>query len=422
MKPSLGNSVPVPFDREGPYNINESWRRILEGEKRKRLTDNRPIYLDCQATTPVDPRVLEEMTPTFTEAFGNAASKHHRYGWEASKLVETARARIAGLIGCSSKEILFTSGATESNNLALKGSAERLRDKGNHLISVATEHKAILDPLAHLAKMGFEVTLLPVSSEGLIDLGDLESAIRPSTILVSIMAANNEIGTLQPLEQIGAICKEREVLFHTDAAQAVGKIPLDVEAMKIDLLSLSGHKIYGPKGIGALYVRRRNPTVRLTAQMDGGGHERGMRSGTLNVPGIVGMGKACEICRDEMKEEEDRLVKLRESLMDRILEGLSGVRLNGHPTERLPGNLNLSFEGIEAEDLLAKLPDLALSTGSACTTASLEPSHVLKALGLSEEEIQGSIRIGLGRMTTLEEVEQAGRMIVEAVSAMRDGG
>ncbi len=383
------------------------------------VNEDRPIYLDYQSTTPVDSRVFREMLPTFSEKFGNAASKGHVYGWESAKLVEAGRFRIADLLGCTSKEILFTSGATESNNLALKGVAEKYRDKGNHFISVVTEHKAILDPLSRLSERGSEVTLLGVNSEGTVDLEELESALRPTTLLVSIMAVNNEIGTLAPLEEIGALCRKHDVLFHTDAAQAVGKIPIHVDKMKIDLLSLSGHKVYATKGVGALYVRRRSPTVRLASQMDGGGHERGMRSGTLNVPGIVALGKASELCQWEMGKESLRIQFLSDNLFQRIQSDLSGVQLNGHSANRLPGNLNLRFKGIDAEDLLTQLPDIAMSTGSACTTASLEPSHVLKALGLSEEAIRSSIRISLGRFTTDEEIDRAGVRIVEAVRELR---
>lgn len=378
-----------------------------------------PIYLDHQATTPVDPRVLEEMLPCFTEVYGNAASKHHAHGWEAAKLVDRARERVASLIGCDPREILFTSGATESNNLALKGMAESLRDRGNHLISVVTEHKAILDPLRSLAARGFETTLLPVDGEGRIDLDLLESVIRPTTILVSVMAANNEIGTLHPLEEIGGVCSRRGVCLHTDAAQAAGKIPIRVDDMGVGLLSLSGHKMYGPKGVGALYVRRGKGGLRPAPQMEGGGHERGLRSGTLNTPGIVGFGKACEISEESMQEEGARLRDMANRLLARLRENLEGVRLNGPEDDRLPGNLNVSFPGIEAEKLLGRLPRLALSTGSACTTASLEPSHVLRAIGLSDAEAAGSLRIGMGRFTTEAQVEAAADDLVNAVRELR---
>ena len=379
-----------------------------------------PIYLDYQATTPLDERVLEAMLPYFRDKFGNAASRNHAFGWEAEKAVENARAQIAALIGAESKEIVFTSGATEANNLALKGIAEMYREKGRHLISAPTEHKAVLDPLKRIEQDGGSVTLLPVDKFGQVKASDLEQALRPDTVLVSLMAANNEIGTLHPLAAIGKVCKARGVLFHTDATQGVGKIPIDVEALGIDLLSLSGHKIYGPKGIGALYVRRRNPRVRVSPQIDGGGHERGMRSGTLNVPGIVGLGMACELARIELDAETLRLTGLRERLWAKLRTGLDEIHLNGHPTERLPGNLNVSFAYVEGEGLMMGMSDLAVSSGSACTSASLEPSYVLKAIGVGDDLAHTSIRFGIGRFTTEAEVDFAAERVVTAVKRLRD--
>ncbi|MBM4016128.1 MAG: IscS subfamily cysteine desulfurase [Planctomycetes bacterium] len=378
-----------------------------------------PIYLDYQATTPLDERVLEAMLPYFREKFGNSASRNHAYGWEAEKAVDQARAQVAGLVGGDAKEIVFTSGATEANNLAIKGVAEMYREKGRHLISAPTEHKAVLDPLKRLEQEGCEVTLLPVDRYGAIRLEELARAIRPDTVLVSLMAANNEIGTLHPLAAIGKLCKERGVLFHTDATQGVGKIPLDVDAMGIDLLSLSGHKVYGPKGVGALYVRRRNPRVRLSPQLDGGGHERGMRSGTLNVPGIVGLGCACALARAELASETVRLTALRERLWSQLRAGLDEIHLNGHPTERLPGNLNVSFAYVEGEGLMMGMSELAVSSGSACTSASLEPSYVLKAIGVGDDLAHTSIRFGIGRFTTEAEVDFAAQRVVAAVQRLR---
>ncbi|HZV04312.1 MAG TPA: IscS subfamily cysteine desulfurase [Gemmataceae bacterium] len=377
------------------------------------------IYLDNNATTRTDPRVVEAMLPYFTERYGNAASLTHTFGQEAEEAVEQARERVACLIGAHPREIVFTSGATESNNLALKGVAAMYRPQGDHFIAAATEHKAVLDPLRRLAREGFQITILPVDAYGQVSVEQVAQALTPRTVLVSVMAANNEIGTLQPIRALGRLCKERGVLFHTDAAQAAGKIPLNVEDMGIDLLSLSGHKIYGPKGVGALYVRRRDPRVRLEPQMDGGGQERGLRSGTSNVPGIVGLGVACELCREEMPSEAIRLTELRERLRRGIQEELSDVTLNGHPTERLPGNLNLSFAHIKGEALLMALRDVAVSSGSACTTASLEPSYVLKALGLDDELAHGSIRFGLGRFNTMEEVETVIQEVVRVVRYLR---
>ncbi len=364
-----------------------------------------PIYLDNHATTRVDPRVLDAMWPYFGEQYGNASSRHHVFGRAAEQAVETAREQVANLIGASPREIVFTSGATESNNLALKGVLARVGSPEAHVITGVTEHHAVLDPLARLERQGYRITRLPVDRYGCIDPAQVEAAFTEQTVLVSLMAANNEIGTLHPVEEIGRLCKRRGVLFHTDAAQAVGKIPLDVEAMGIDLLSLSGHKIYGPKGVGALYVRRRGPTVRLDALFDGGGHERGLRSGTLNVPGIVGLGAACALCAEELPVEAERLIRLRNRLRDGIIEGTEGVTLNGHPTQRLPGNLNLSFAWVRGEALLMGLRGVAVSSGAACTSANPEPSYVLRALGVDDELAQASLRFGLGRFTTAEEIE-----------------
>ncbi|MBI1917123.1 MAG: IscS subfamily cysteine desulfurase [Planctomycetes bacterium] len=379
-----------------------------------------PIYMDNNATTRCDPRVVEAMLPFFTEHFGNAASRNHSFGWFAEEAVDTAREQIAALIGASSKEIIFTSGATESNNLAIKGVAAMYKKKGNHLITQVTEHKAVIDPCKRLERDGYQVTFLPVDKYGQVSAQQVAEAMTDQTILVTLMAANNEIGTLQPIKEIGKLCKEKGVLFHTDAVQAAGKVPLDVEKMGIDLLSLSAHKIYGPKGQGALYVRRKNPRVRLDPIIDGGGHERGMRSGTLAVTNIVGLGMACELCRKEMVEEEKRLLHLREKLRKGILGRLDEVSLNGHPTERLPGNLNLSFAYVEGEGLMMGMKDVAVSSGSACTSASLEPSYVLKALGVGDDLAHSSIRFGLGRFNTEEEVDYVIDHVVEAVSKLRE--
>jgi len=380
-----------------------------------------PIYLDNHSTTPVDPRVLEAMLPYFTERFGNAASKSHAFGWEADAAVDTARAQVAKLIGADSpREIVFTSGATESDNLAIKGVAEAYRDRGNHIITCVTEHKAVLDSCKVLAKHGFDITYLPVGGDGLIDMQRLRDAITDKTILISIMAANNEIGTIQPIKEIGGLAEERKVLFHSDATQGVGKFPINVDDMGIDLLSLTAHKLYGPKGIGALYVRSTAPRVKLVSLIDGGGHERGMRSGTLNVPGIVGLGKACELSQKEMSAEAERLIALRERLKDAILMQLDEVQINGHAVQRLPGNLNLSFAYIEGESLLMGLKDIAVSTGSACTSASLEPSYVLKAIGLADELAYSAIRFGLGRFTTQEEIDYTVKRVVEEVRRLRE--
>lgn len=381
---------------------------------------NTPIYLDNHATTPMDPRVLESMMPYFGARFGNAASRNHSFGWEAEEAVEKARTQIAQLVGANKKEIVFTSGATESNNLALKGVAEMYAEKGNHIITAATEHKAVLDACKRLEKEGCKVTYLPVKADGLVDLDMLREAITDKTILVSIMYANNEIGVIQPMREIGAICKERGVLLHTDATQAVGKIPVNVIADNIDLLSFSGHKIYGPKGCGALYVRRKSPRVQLTAQMDGGGHERGMRSGTLNVPGIVGLGEACELCQNEMEAEGARLSALRDHLKKRIMSSLDEVYVNGSEEHRLPNNLNISFAYVEGESLLMGINDIAVSSGSACTSATLEPSYVLKALGAGDDLAHSSIRFGLGRFTTQDEVDYAADKIIQVVGKLRE--
>lgn len=365
-----------------------------------------PVYLDNNATTAVDPRVLDAMMPYFTEHFGNAASRNHSYGWSAEEAVEKARGQVADLIGASAKEIVLTSGATESNNIAVLGAAEMYKSKGNHIITCVTEHKAILDPCKHLEETGdYEVTWLGVDKYGQINLEELEKAITDKTILITIMHGNNEIGTLQPVEKIGALAKKHGVLFHTDATQTAGRLPIDVEKMGIDLLSLSGHKLYGPKGVGALYVRRRNPRVKLSPVIYGGGHERGMRSGTLNVPGIVGLGEACRLAQEEMPTEIPREIKLRQRLWDGLNKHLDALYLNGHPTERLPGNLNVSFAFVEGESLLMGVKDIAVSSGSACTSASLEPSYVLKALGVGEDLAHTSIRFGIGRFTTEEEID-----------------
>jgi len=379
-----------------------------------------PIYMDYHATTPVDPRVLDAMLPYLREKFGNAASRNHSFGWEAEEAVKKARKQIADLIGASPKEIIFTSGATESDNLAIKGVAEMYAERGNHIITVATEHKAVLDTTKKLQKQGFRITYLPVRPDGLIDLDQLRDAISDDTILISVMFANNEIGVIQPIREIGRIAREKGVLFHTDAVQAAGKLPINVDDDNIDLASLSAHKIYGPKGVGALYVRRRNPRVQLTAQMDGGGHERGMRSGTLNVPGIVGFGEACAICQQEMAEESKRLASLRDKLKDKLLSELDEVYINGSVEHRLPNNLNISFAYVEGESLLMGINDIAVSSGSACTSATLEPSYVLKALGAGDELAHSSIRFGLGRFNTEEEVDYVGNKVVEVVKKLRE--
>jgi cysteine desulfurase len=379
-----------------------------------------PIYMDNHATTPMDPRVLEEMLPYFMEKFGNAASRNHSFGWRAEEGTETARERIAKLIGATTKEIIFTSGATESDNLAIKGVAEMYREKGNHIITAVTEHKAVLDTCKRLEKYGYRVTYLPVQKDGLIDLDDLKRAMDDKTILVTIMAANNEIGVLQPVAEIGKLCHERGVIFHTDATQAIGKVPVDVIKQNIDLASISAHKMYGPKGVGALYVRRKNPRVQISAIIDGGGHERGMRSGTLNVPGIVGLGKACAIAQEEMPQESCKLAGLRNRLKDRIMNRLDEVYINGTMEHRLPGNLNISFAYVEGESLLMGINDIAVSSGSACTSATLEPSYVLKALGTGDDLAHSSIRFGIGRFNTEAEVDYVSDRVAETVERLRE--
>ena len=379
-----------------------------------------PIYMDNHATTPCDPRVFEAMAPYFTEIFGNAASRNHQFGWQAEEAVENGRKQVADLIGASAKEIIFTSGATESDNLAIKGVAEMYYEKGDHIITVVTEHKAVLDTCKKLEKRGFKVTYLPVASDGLISPDDVKNAVTDKTILVSVMLANNEIGVIQPIAEIGKLCKERGILFHTDATQGIGKIPFNVNRFNVDLVSISAHKMYGPKGVGALYVRRKNPRVTLVPMIDGGGHERGMRSGTLNVTGIVGLGKACEIAAAEMDHESAKILSLRRKLHKGLVDELPEVFLNGDETERLPGNLNVSFAYVEGESLLMGINDIAVSSGSACTSASLEPSYVLKALGVGEELAHSSIRFGLGRFNTEEEVDYALNRVTDAVNRLRD--
>ena len=378
-----------------------------------------PIYMDHNATTPCDPRVVDAMIPYFTNKFGNAASRNHKFGWEGEEAVDYAREQVAKLINADPKEIIFTSGATEADNLAIKGVFEMYKEKGNHIITAKTEHKAVLDACKHVEKLGAEVTYLSVKEDGLIDLAELEAAMKPTTILVSIMYANNEIGVIQPIKEISAIAKKHGALFFTDAVQAVGKTKVDVIADGIDLLAFTAHKMYGPKGVGALYVRRKNPRVKVTAQMDGGGHERGMRSGTLNVPGIVGFGKACEICIHEMESDAARIGKMRDHL-EKELMTLEESYLNGNKEHRLPHVANISFKYVEGEGLLMGVKDIALSSGSACTSASLEPSYVLKALGLDDELAHSSLRFGLGRFTTDEEVDFTINQVKEAVTKLRD--
>ncbi|ARS35930.1 IscS subfamily cysteine desulfurase [Pontibacter actiniarum] len=378
-----------------------------------------PIYLDNNATTPLDPRVLEAMMPYMTNMFGNAASRNHAFGWQAEEAVDYARDQIASLINCSPKEIIFTSGATESDNLAIKGVFEMYASKGNHIITATTEHKAVLDTCKHIEKIGGKVTYLQVNDKGLIDLKELEEAITDKTILISIMFANNEIGVIQPVREISAIAKKHGILFFTDATQAVGKIPVDVEADGIDLMAFSAHKMYGPKGVGALYVRRKNPRVKVTAQMDGGGHERGMRSGTLNVPGIVGLGKAAEIAKQDMESDTKRIAAMRDRL-ERELTTIEESYINGSTEHRLPHVSNISFKYVEGEGLMMGVKDLAVSSGSACTSASLEPSYVLKALGLSDDLAHSSLRFGLSRFTTDEEIDFAIGHVKEAVAKLRD--
>jgi cysteine desulfurase len=379
-----------------------------------------PIYLDNHSTTPCDPRVLEMMLPYFTEKFGNAASRNHSFGWEAEEAVEVARKQIAHLIQADAKEIIFTSGATESDNLALQGVVEMYREKGNHIITSSTEHRAVIDTAKYLEKKGIKVTFLPVDKAGMVSPDDVRNAITDQTILISIMMANNEIGTINPVAAIGKVAKEKGVLFHCDATQGVGKIPVNVQEMGIDLMSFTAHKIYGPKGVGALYVRRKAPRVRLEAMMYGGGHERGMRSGTLAVPLIVGFGKACELCEQEMSTESVRMAKMRDRLQEGIMKGMDEVYLNGHPTERLPNNLNISFAYVEGEALLMGVKEIALSSGSACTSATLEPSYVLRALGVGSDLAHSSIRFGLGRFNTDEEVEYTIDRMIKAVTHLRE--
>lgn len=379
-----------------------------------------PIYMDYQATTPVDPRVLDQMLPFFREDFGNAASRNHAFGWRAEAAVERARQQCAEVIGANEKEIVFTSGSTEAINLAMKGVAEMYGHKGKHIITCETEHKAVLDTAKHLEKQGFQVTYLAPDKTGRVTAADVAAALRPDTILVSLMWANNEVGTIHDVRNIGALCHEKGVLFFTDATQAVGKIPVDVEADHVDLLCFSGHKLYGPKGVGALYVRRKNPRVRLVAQMDGGGHERGMRSGTLNVPGIVGLGAACELARQEMASEAERAIQLRDRLEQRIASRLDFVHFNGNREHRLPGCLNLSFSYVEGESLLMGINDIAVSSGSACTSASLEPSHVLRAMAVGDELAHSSVRFGIGRYTTQADVDYAADKLVEVVGRLRE--
>lgn len=380
---------------------------------------HRPIYLDCHATTPLDERVLAVMLPYFTEHFGNPASVTHHYGWEAEAAVKQARATLAAAIHATPEEIIFTSGATEANNLAIKGVAEAYFAKGRHLITLQTEHNAVLDPYRYLQSLGFELTVLAVQGDGLIDLEQLEKAFRPDTILVSVMAANNEIGVLQPLAEIGALCRRQHILFHTDAAQAIGKIPLDVEAMQIDLMSLTAHKVYGPKGIGALYVRRRDPRVQLAAQLHGGGHERGMRSGTLYTPQIVGFAEAVRLGLAELESESQRIQELRDRLWQH-LQQLDGIHQNGHPSQRLSGNLNISVENVDGQALLLGLqPLVAVSSGSACTSAKIEPSHVLLALGRSPKLAYASLRFGIGRFNTLEQIDRVGEGAIATIQSLR---
>ncbi len=377
------------------------------------------IYLDNQSTTAVDRRVMETMLPYYLEKYGNPASRNHMFGWEADEAVVTAREQVAKLIGSSSSEIIFTSGATESDNLAIKGIACGNRHKGNHIITVKTEHKAVLDPCAALEKEGFSVTFLPVGRDGLLDLKKLAQAISPETILVSVMHANNEIGVIQPIAEIAQICREKGVLLHTDAAQSAGKIPVDVRKLNVDLLSLSAHKMYGPKGVGALYIRKTSPKISLKPLIHGGGHERGVRSGTLPVPLIAGFGKACELSLNEMESESARITRLRNRLLERITRELDGVKVNGSISSRLPGNLNLAFQGIHAESLIMAMPDIAISTGSACTSSVQEPSYVLKALGLSRLDAYASIRIGIGRFNSDQEIDRVIGKVIETVKKLR---
>ncbi|MBN2375921.1 MAG: IscS subfamily cysteine desulfurase [Sedimentisphaerales bacterium] len=381
---------------------------------------SRAVYLDNAATTAVDPTVLEAMLPYFCEQFGNAASIGHDFGCQAQQAVQNARGQVAALLNVDPREIIFTSGATESNNLAIKGSVEKLREKGNHIITGVIEHKAVLDSCKYLETRGFEVTYLPVDSLGMLDLAQLEESITEKTLLISIMAANNEIGTINPIAEIGAIANRHKVLFHCDATQAVGKIPIDVQECGIDLLSLSGHKIYGPKGIGALFIRRGRPGNRPVPQMHGGGHENGYRSGTLNVPAIVGLGRACELCGEKMTGESERIGKLSQKLLRLLRENIDHIKINGHPENRLGSLLNITFEFVEGEGVMLAMPDVAVSSGSACTSATLEPSYVLRAMGIPDELAHGSLRFSLGRFNTEEEIDRAAQSVVRAVKKMRD--
>ncbi|HLW86238.1 MAG TPA: IscS subfamily cysteine desulfurase [Candidatus Sulfotelmatobacter sp.] len=399
-------------DTKTPQALAQAQLAVPEGVKL-------PVYMDNHATTPTDPRVLEEMLPYFVEKFGNAASLNHAFGWAAHEAVDAARQRIAKLIGATAEEIVFTSGATESDNLAIKGVAEMHRAKGDHIITAVTEHKAVLDSCKRLEKYGYRVTYLPVQKDGLLDLDELRRAIDDKTILVTIMSANNEIGVLQSIEEIGKLCLERGVIFHTDAAQSIGKVPVDVNKQNIDLMSIAGHKIYGPKGVGALYVRK-NPKAQLSATIDGGGHERGMRSGTLNVPGIVGLGKACAIAQEEMLKESCHLAGKRNRLRDRILNRLGEVYINGSMERRLPGNLNLSFGNVDGESMMLALNDIAVSSGSACSAAAIEPSHVLRAIGISDDLAHSSIRFGIGRFNTDAEIDYVADRVVETVQQLRE--
>ena len=378
-----------------------------------------PVYLDNHSTTRVDPRVVAAMLPYFTEIYGNAASVSHRFGWDAGAAVDRARAQVAATLGCEAREVVFTSGATESNNLAIKGALPYLKRKGDHLVTASVEHKAVIDPMKRLAREGWNVTLVEPDATGMVSAASIEAALTDRTVLVSIMAANNEVGTINPIREIGALCHDRGILFHTDATQAVGKIPLDVVADNVDLLSLSAHKMYGPKGVGALYVRRRDPQVRLSPLFDGGGHERGVRSGTLAVPMIVGLGEASAIASAEMEVESPRILALRERLHASISASVDQIRLNGHPTHRLAGNLNLSFAYVDGEALMMAMRDVAVSSGSACTAAEPEPSHVLRAIGLDEDMARASLRFGLGRFTTAEEVDFAAGAVAAAVARLR---
>ena len=378
-----------------------------------------PVYLDNHATTPLDPRVLEEMLPYLSGKFGNPASRSHSFGWDAGRAVDLARDRVARLLNAAADEIVFTSGATESDNLAIKGVAEAGRERSRHIVTAVTEHKAVLDSCKHLERWGFEVTFLPVNSDGLLNLEQVRGALRKDTVLVSIMAANNETGVLQDIAAIGALCRERGILFQTDAAQAAGKLPIDVTKQNLDMLSISAHKLYGPKGAGVLYVRR-DVAKTISAQMDGGGHEHGLRSGTLNVPGIVGLGKACEIATNELPEESCRIAGLRNRLRDRLTSSLSGIQINGSSEKRLPGNLNVSFAGVSGEDLMTAIDDVAVSSGAACTSAHVEPSYVLKAIGLSDEQAQASIRFGIGRFNTPAEIDYVAGRVIAAVQQLRE--